>query len=90
MRYRVRAIVFVASVAAAAGCQTPAPQGRTRPNTPLPMAVAPTASAPAKVIPAAAVVPAGEAAVGVVPAAVQTTAGTAPAGPLNIADLEQL
>ncbi|MEO2089283.1 MAG: TolC family protein, partial [Gemmataceae bacterium] len=49
-----------------------------------------TASAPAKVIPAAAVVPAGEAAVGVVPAAVQTTAGTAPAGPLTIADLEQL
>ena len=90
MRYRVRAIIFgiSASVAAAAGCQTPEQHGRPHP-TPLPMVIAPATSASAKVIPAAAVVPADEGAGGV-PAAVLLTAGTAPAGPLTIADLEQL
>ena len=92
MRYRVRVIIFGISsaVAAAAGCQTTDQQGRPRTDTARPMAAAPTASASAKVIQAAAVVPAGEAAVGVVPAAVLPVAGTAPAGPLAIADLERL
>lgn len=92
MRYRIWAIVFVASasVVAVAGCQTPDQQGWSRPNTPLPMAVAPTASASAKVIPASAVAPAGESASGAVTAAVLPISPPAPTGPLAIADLEQL
>ncbi len=96
MRRRVRAIVFGASVsaAAAAGCQTPDPQPRQQP--PYPAAISRVASSPATatalplVIPAAAVVPAGESASGVVSAAVLPSAAPTRGGPLTITDLEQL
>lgn len=92
MRYRVWAIVFVASasVVAAAGCQTPNHQAWSHPNIPRATAVAPTASASAKVIPASTLVQTDESASGVMMAAVLPTSTPAETGPLAIADLEQL
>ncbi|MCE9562395.1 MAG: TolC family protein [Planctomycetes bacterium] len=86
MRARVRAFVFSASLSAvtAVGCQTPDPHPR-QPSPPLAAISRATATPTPPITPTAAVLPEG-ASSGVV----TTAQATLPAGPLTVADLEQL